>query len=62
MVHPRLSHPSYELERTISYSDLTIYKHRNEGKYIESLQMNISSSYCWKKCKHHFHPQSAQFI
>ena len=27
MVHPRLSHPSYELERTISHSNLTIYNH-----------------------------------
>ena len=30
-------------------------------KYLESLQMNISNSYC-KKCKHHLHLQSEQFI
>ena len=27
MVYPRLSHPSYELEKMISISNLTIYKH-----------------------------------
>ena len=32
MVYPGLSHPSYELDRTISYSNLTIYKHWNEEK------------------------------
>ena len=30
-------------------------------KYLESLQMNISNSYC-KKRKYHLHLQSAQFI
>ena len=30
-------------------------------KYLESLQMNISISYCEKR-KHHLHPQSAQFV
>ena len=30
-------------------------------KYLESLQMNISKSYC-KKRKHRSHLQSAQFI
>ena len=44
MVYLHLSHPSYELERTISYSNLTIYKHWNEEKK-ESLQMNISNTY-----------------
>ena len=45
MVHLRLSDPSYELERTISYLNLTIY--------LERLQMNISNRYCEKR-KHHF--------
>ena len=27
MVYPRLSDPSYELERTISHTNLTTYKH-----------------------------------
>ena len=27
VVYPPLSHPSYELERTISHSNLTTYKH-----------------------------------
>ena len=42
MVHPRLSYPSYEFERTISYSNLTIYKQWNEEKILRKLQMNIS--------------------
>ena len=42
MVYPRLFHPSYELQITISHSNLTIYKHRNEE--LETLQMNISNS------------------
>ena len=32
MVYPPLSHPSYKLERMISHSNLTIYKHWNEEK------------------------------
>ena len=32
MEYLRLSYPSHELERTISHSNLTIYKHWNEGK------------------------------
>ena len=42
MVYPGLFHPSYELERTISPSNQTIYKHSNEK--LETLQMNISNS------------------
>ena len=61
MVYPRLSHPSYELERMISHSNLTIYKQWNEEKYLESLQMNVSNSYC-KKYKYHFHLELAQLI
>ena len=53
MVYLHLSHPSYELERTISYSNLTIYKHWNEEKK-ESLQMNISNTYR-KKRKRRLH-------
>ena len=34
MVYPCLSHPSYELERIISHSNLTIYKHWNEEKIL----------------------------
>ena len=34
MVYPHLYHPSYELERTISHSNLTIYKHWNEEKIL----------------------------
>ena len=34
MVYPRLSHPSYELERTISHSNLIIYKHWHEEKIL----------------------------
>ena len=34
MVYPQLSHPSYELERTISYSKPTIYEHWNEEKVL----------------------------
>ena len=34
VVYPRLSHPSYELERTIFYSNLTIHKHWNEEKIL----------------------------
>ena len=61
MVYPRLSHPSYELERMISHSNLTIYKQWNEEKYLESLQMNVSNSYC-KKYKYHLHLELAQLI
>ena len=32
MVYPHLPHPSYELEGTISHSNLTIYKHSNKEK------------------------------
>ena len=46
MVYPPLSDPSYELERMISYLNLTIYNHWNEEKYLESLQMNTSNRYC----------------
>ena len=34
MVYSHVSHPLYELERTIPYSNLTIYKHWNEGKIL----------------------------
>ena len=34
MVYPCLSQPSYELERTISHSNITIYKHCNEEKIL----------------------------
>ena len=34
MVFLRLSYPSYELERTISHSNLTIYKHWNKEKIL----------------------------
>ena len=32
--HPRLSHQSYKLERTVSHSNLTIYVHWNEEKIL----------------------------
>ena len=35
MLYPRLSDPSYELERTISYSNLTIYEQRNEENVLK---------------------------
>ena len=54
-MYPHLSHPSYELEKTLTHSNLTIYKHWNEEKILrESLQMNISNS-CRQKCKDHLH-------
>ena len=59
MGYPRLSHAAYELEKTISYSDLTICKLWNE--YLESLQMNISNDYC-KKRKHHLHISAVYLI
>ena len=60
MVYPRLSHPSYELERMISHSNHASIEMKE--KCLESLQMNISNSYC-KKRKHPLHLlQSAQFI
>ena len=34
IVYSRLSHPSYEVERTISYSHLTICKHWNKEKIL----------------------------
>ena len=34
MVYQRLSDPSYELERTISHLNLTIYKHWNKDKIL----------------------------
>ena len=34
MVYPRLCNSSYELERPISHSNLTIYKHWNEEKIL----------------------------
>ena len=71
MVHPRASYPylishissypyliSYELVRTVSDSNLTIYRHWNEKKYLESLQMSISNSYFEKRA----YLQSMQFI
>ena len=45
----------------ISHSNLTIYKQWNEEKYLESLQMNVSNSYC-KKYKYHLHLELAQLI
>ena len=54
MVYLRLSHPSYELERTISHSNLTIYKHWNEEKILRKFT-TISNSYC-QKYKHHLQP------
>ena len=59
MVYPRLPHPPHELEGTISRSNLTSTEMKK--KYLESLQINISNSYC-KRGKHHLHLQSAQFI
>ena len=60
MVYPRLSHPSYELEKMTSHSNRTSIEMKE--KYLESLQMNISNSY-WKKRKHPLHLfRSAQFI
>ena len=58
MMYPHFSDPSYELEITISHSNLSI---KIKKRYLKSLQMNISNSYC-KKRKHHLHLQSAQFI
>ena len=34
MVYSHWSDPSYELERTISHSNLTIHKHGNEEKIL----------------------------
>ena len=35
IVYPRLSHPSYEVERTKSHSNLTIYEHWNKEKILK---------------------------
>ena len=34
MEYPRLPHPSYKLERTISHSNLTIHNHCHEEKVL----------------------------
>ena len=61
MEYPRLSHPSYELGRTISHSNLIYRSIEMKKKYLENLQMNISLSY-GKKRKHHLEIQSVQYI
>ena len=37
IVYPLLSDPSYELERTISHSNLTVYKHWDDEKILRKV-------------------------
>ena len=43
-MHPRLSHPLYELERTISHSNLLYTSIEMKKKYLESLQIVIAEN------------------
>ena len=61
MVYPHLPDPSYELERTISHSNLIYTSIEMKKKFLESLQTKFSNSHCEKR-KYHWDLQSAQFI
>ena len=49
MVYPTLSHKSYELERTISRSNLTTYKHWNAEKSV-SIPIHPGILCFWSGC------------